>query len=186
MNFAQWLMGMVQSLPAAIGVLTAMITPALLISASGTFILSTSTRLGRVVDRTRKLAETIEEVVRGETVVVLKQDRLTWLFSQIERQMQRARLLQFALTVFYVSAVIFVASSVAIGLAALFERWTWVPVVFGLSGAACLLVGCMILIFEARIAIRSLDAETEFLAKLVRVQQESAVVSAEPGRTPPR
>ena len=32
-----------------------MITPAVLISASGTMILSTSTRLGRVVDRVRSL-----------------------------------------------------------------------------------------------------------------------------------
>ncbi|MFN2577657.1 MAG: DUF2721 domain-containing protein [Pyrinomonadaceae bacterium] len=34
-----------------------MITPAVLISASGTMILSTSTRLGRVVDRVRSLSE---------------------------------------------------------------------------------------------------------------------------------
>ncbi|MDX2151840.1 MAG: DUF2721 domain-containing protein [Bryobacteraceae bacterium] len=175
MNFAEWVVGMVQSLPAAIGVLTAMITPALLISASGTFILSTSQRLGRVVDRTRKLAETIEEVVRGETVVSLKEERLQWLFSQIDRQMRRARLLQISLSVFYVSAVIFVASSVAIGLAALFARFAWVPVVLGLGGASCLLVGSTVLILEARIAITSLDAETAFLAKLVRVQQESAL-----------
>ena len=36
---------------AAIAVLTAMITPAVLISACGSMILSTSSRLGRVVDR---------------------------------------------------------------------------------------------------------------------------------------
>ena len=37
----------------ALAVLTAMITPAVLISACGALIFSTSTRMGRVVDRVR-------------------------------------------------------------------------------------------------------------------------------------
>jgi len=41
----------------AIAVLTAMITPAVLISACGSMILSTSVRLGRVVDRVRTLSD---------------------------------------------------------------------------------------------------------------------------------
>ena len=43
-------------LSASVAVLTAMITPAVLISASGTMILSTSTRLIRIVDRVRELS----------------------------------------------------------------------------------------------------------------------------------
>jgi len=46
---------LVRSLSAGLTVLTAMITPALLISASGTFVLSTSNRLSRVIDRVRRL-----------------------------------------------------------------------------------------------------------------------------------
>ena len=45
---------------AAIAVLTAMITPAVLISACGSMILSTSGRLGRVVDRVRALSDRLE------------------------------------------------------------------------------------------------------------------------------
>ena len=41
----------------ALAILTAMITPAVLISACGALIFSTSTRLGRVVDRVRMLSE---------------------------------------------------------------------------------------------------------------------------------
>ena len=55
---------------AAIAVLTAMITPAVLISACGSMILSTSSRLGRVVDRVRSLSDRLEEMAerreRGE------------------------------------------------------------------------------------------------------------------------
>jgi len=49
-------------LSSSLAVLTAMITPAVLISASGTMILSTSTRLGRVVDRVRSLSDRCQEV----------------------------------------------------------------------------------------------------------------------------
>ena len=46
----------------ALAVLTAMITPAVLISACGALIFSTSTRLGRVIDRTRILSERFQEL----------------------------------------------------------------------------------------------------------------------------
>jgi hypothetical protein len=50
------------ALSSALAVLTAMITPAVLISACGTMLLSTSTRLGRVVDRVRSLSDRLEEL----------------------------------------------------------------------------------------------------------------------------
>ncbi len=53
------------SLSGALAVLTAMITPALLLSACGTFILSTSVRLGRVVDRIRILSEKYEHILNA-------------------------------------------------------------------------------------------------------------------------
>jgi hypothetical protein len=45
-----------------VAVLTAMITPAVLISACGSMILSTSSRLGRVVDRVRSLSDKLDEL----------------------------------------------------------------------------------------------------------------------------
>jgi hypothetical protein len=48
-------------LSSSLAVLTAMITPAVLISASGTMILSTSTRLGRVVDKRLVPKELVEQ-----------------------------------------------------------------------------------------------------------------------------
>src|SRR4029453_19430108 len=46
----------------ALAVLTAMITPAVLISACGALIFSTSSRLGRVIDRTRALSDRFQEL----------------------------------------------------------------------------------------------------------------------------
>ena len=43
-----------------------MVTPALLISATGSLVLSTSTRLGRVVDRVRQLEERLSDLIYAE------------------------------------------------------------------------------------------------------------------------
>ncbi len=51
-------------MPTDLGVLTSMITPAVLISACAGLILSTSVRLGRVVDRVRSLSEKFEELTQ--------------------------------------------------------------------------------------------------------------------------
>ena len=56
---------------AAIAVLTAMITPAVLISACGSMILSTSSRLGRVVDRVRVLSDRLEDMPRDRARLAL-------------------------------------------------------------------------------------------------------------------
>jgi len=50
------------NMASAVAVLTAMITPAVLISACGSMILSTSHRLGRVVDRVRALSDKLDEL----------------------------------------------------------------------------------------------------------------------------
>lgn len=53
-----------------------MITPAVLISASGTLVLSTSNRLTRVVDRVRTLAREAEALQELEALRrTLRQDR---------------------------------------------------------------------------------------------------------------
>ena len=54
------------ALTSSLAVLTAMITPAVLISASGTMILSTSSRLGRVVDRVRSLSDRLRRLTDEE------------------------------------------------------------------------------------------------------------------------
>jgi len=47
-------------------VLTAMITPAVLISGAGTLLMSTSSRLGRVTDRVRQLTARFKVLVTDE------------------------------------------------------------------------------------------------------------------------
>lgn len=51
------------NLEAALAILSAMLTPAVLISACGALTISTSNRLGRTLDQTRKISEQLESLV---------------------------------------------------------------------------------------------------------------------------
>ncbi|MCA1566607.1 MAG: DUF2721 domain-containing protein [Acidobacteria bacterium] len=157
-----------EPLSSALAVLTAMITPAVLISACGALILSTSTRLGRVVDRVRALSDRFEELAAtGDTEHALFEERRAMIFGQLDKLTSRARILQRSMTVFYVALGLFVATSVAIGVVAFVgTRYSFIPVAMGLVGASFLFYGSMTLIFEARLAIVSLRAEMDFIWQL--------------------
>ena len=124
------------ALSSALAVLTAMITPAVLISACGTLVLSTSVRLGRVVDRVRSLADRFEELATRTEGLELVEEARSHFDS---RQLTTApRILQEAWSFLHAFGI-FVATSVAIG------RWRprggglrWLPVALGIIGAAFL------------------------------------------------
>ena len=152
-------------------VLTTMITPAVLISACGALILSTSVRLGRVVDRVRALADRFEELAQKKPAdVVLYEERLELTFTQLDWLTSRARHLQRAMTTFYVALGLFVATTVSIGFVGITGtiggRFSWVPVVLGMIGAGLLFVGTILLAFEATLALRSIHSEMDFLWSL--------------------
>lgn len=151
-------------LTSSLAVLTAMITPAVLISASGTMILSTSTRLGRVVDRVRSLSDRLRRLTSAEGSTEFFEEERAMLYDQLDKLTSRSRLLQRALTTFYLAVGIFVATSVAIGVVAFFSaRGAWVPVAMGLVGGLFLLYGSMLLVFEARLALSTTHAEMDFI-----------------------
>jgi len=148
----------------AIAVLTAMITPAVLISACGSMILSTSSRLGRVVDRVRALSDRWLEVSDKEVQPVDSGERQTVIFEQLDKLTSRARLLQRSMVVFYLALGMFVATSVAIGVMAFINpRYNIIPVILGLAGACFLFYGSMLLIFEARLALNTIHLEMDFI-----------------------
>jgi hypothetical protein len=156
-------------LSASLGVLTAMITPAVLISASGTMILSTSTRLGRVVDRVRSLSDRLRQLSGINEESEYFEEERAMLFDQLDKLTSRSRLLQRAMTSFYLAVGVFVATSVSIGLVAFFRgRVAWIPVTLGLIGACFLFYGSMLAIFEARLALSTTHAEMDFIWRITR------------------
>ena len=103
----------------AIAVLTAMITPAVLISACGSMILSTSSRLGRVVDRVRALSDRLEEMASNPESEANSRERQAVIFEQLDKLTSRARILQRSMVTFFLCLGMFVATSVAIGVVAI-------------------------------------------------------------------
>src|SRR5262245_61062303 len=148
-------------------VLAAMITPAVLISASGTLVLSTSNRLGRVVDRIRKLTTEAEELPDESAELEIVEKRAL-IADQIGWLTRRLRLLQTALIIFYASIGLLVASSLTVGLSATAKGVLgWVPVGLALVGATGLMCGSTLLVRVARTAVKGTLNELEHVRKVV-------------------
>jgi hypothetical protein len=149
----------------ALGMLGAMVMPAVLISASSMLILSTSTRLARVVDRVRALGAEMEVMFRAP-----RDGRSTLRWEEMETQLglqtRRGRLIQRALTSFYVALGFFVATTISIGTVSYVGLAGWLPGLLGILGTTILFYGCMLLIGETSLALRSVDLEMEFVLKL--------------------
>jgi uncharacterized protein DUF2721 len=142
-----------------------MITPAVLISACGTLIFSTSNRLARIVDRVRELSRTIETLFSDDAIKFVE-ERHAELERQIATHARRSRLIQQSLTSFYISLGIFVGTTISIGLDAWLHNIAWLPSTLGITGTLVLFYGCVLLIAEARLALRSVKAEMEFTLRL--------------------
>lgn len=148
------------------GILAEMITPAVLISASGTLVLSTSNRLGRVVDRIRVLADVAGDLPEDSQTVETTEKRVQ-VAEQVVWLSIRLGLLQHAIVSLYVAIGLLVATSVTIGLSNAFGLMEWVAVVLGLLGTIALLFGAVTLVREARLAVRSTRHELDHIRKLV-------------------
>src|SRR5260370_33640017 len=73
------------SFTSGLTVLSAMITPAVLISACGSLILSTSTRLGLVVDRVRESSNQFETMARDHVKDQLIEGKRAMSFYPVDR-----------------------------------------------------------------------------------------------------
>lgn len=158
------------ALNSTIEFLTAMVTPALLISATGSLVLSTSTRLGRVVDRVRQLEERLSELIYAEDKddVPLYDKRVEVMVDLLDKVTSRARILQRAMEMFYYGLGMFVLCSVTIAIAAIFNYYRWLPIPIGIVGIMFLFVGTILMIRETRMATATVNAEMDFTWELAR------------------
>ncbi|MBK9163431.1 MAG: DUF2721 domain-containing protein [Acidobacteria bacterium] len=156
-----------KALSSTIEFLTAMITPALLISATGSLVLSTSTRLGRVVDRVRDLEKRLSELilVEDKTSVPLYEKRVDTVVSLLDKVTSRARILQKAMGTFYYGLGFFVLTSVTIAFVGVFPAvavYRWLPIPIGIVGIMYLAIGSVLMIRETWMATATVNAEMDF------------------------
>lgn len=153
--------------------LTAMVTPALLISATGSLVLSTSTRLGRVVDRVRTLEVRLGELIYVEDrdEIPLYDKRVEVVVDLLDKVTSRSRILQKAMGAFYYGLGSFILTSVLIAIAAFFSHYRvlqLLPIVIGIAGIMCLFYGSLLMLRETRMATATVNAEMDFTWELAR------------------
>lgn len=158
------------ALTSTIEFLTAMVTPALLISATGSLVLSTSTRLGRVVDRVRQLEERLSALIYApnKDEVPLYDKRVEVIVDLLDKVTTRSRILQRAMQAFYYGLGMFVLTSVTIAIAAFFSTYRWVPIPVGIVGIMFLFWGSVLMLRETRMATATVNAEMDFTWELAR------------------
>jgi Protein of unknown function (DUF2721) len=151
----------------ATAVLGAMITPALLISASGTLVLSTSNRLSRVVDRVRVLAKDAEQLTASDYAQPLT-GKPALISSQLHSLAARAMLLRSAMAALYTAVGFLVATSIGVGvMTSLHVSGGWIAIVLAMFGAFALLWASVLLVREGRMALGSTLEEMSYVRGLI-------------------
>jgi hypothetical protein len=153
-------------------ILTSMITPAVLISACGTLIFSTSARLGRIFDRVNVMKGEVEAIIAGK--ISHPEERLVHLRGQIGLQRRRARLIQKAMAALYTATLLFVASSLAIAVNVAYgsDNQAWIPTLLALSGGLFLFVASVVLLYESRFNLRFVHRSIDFIEFLEQKAEE--------------
>jgi hypothetical protein len=136
-------------------IISASITPAVLILAAGSLVNSTLIRLSRIVDRARMLMERLErERAAG--------DRPAFATTSVElrRYSRRAGLTERALSLYYTAIGLFVAGGLAIAIDDLtHDAVPWLSLLLVVGGALALFVGTAALVIETNVATGALKAE---------------------------
>lgn len=157
------------TLDTTMGVLSAMITPAVMILATGSLILTTTNRLVRVIDRVREMLPEFEKQADLEAQDERSVEKRLMLFQQLDRATVRARLIQKALTRLYTALSLFLATSVTLGVIALTHfTATWFALLLGLIGVLLLFSASILLILESRIALAATYAEMDYIRRISR------------------
>lgn len=148
----------------ALGILSSMITPAVLILASGSLIMTTSQRLSRVIERVRKIAQEFMQIEKSHDVESATEVKRRILYTLLKKSARRSKLLTRAMTLLYLSLGLFVATSLTIGIVAIIHlRYTWIPTAIGLIGALTLFASSAILIVESRLTYSVIADEVDFV-----------------------
>ena len=144
-------------------ILTSMITPAVLISACGTLIFSTSARLGRIFDRVNVMKSEVEAIIAGK--ISYPDERLRHLRGQIDLQRRRARLIQKAMVSLYSATLLFVSSSLAIAVNVAYGSGDqgWIPTLIALCGGLFLFAASALLLYESRFNLRFVHRSIDFI-----------------------
>ena len=143
-----------------LGIISTMITPAVLILAAGNLVTSTFSRIIRIADRARILMAQYDLAKKeGRTGAV------ELYGSLLVEYRQRSVLAERALSAYYLAIGLLVMASLGIAIDRLTgDKVPWVPLTLTVSGAVLLLVGTMNLFRETRISQGAIRREIDLHA----------------------
>lgn len=137
---------------------TSLVTMAILISACGNLISSTSSRLIRVVDICRGFCETAKNTT--------DKDELNQIFTQLERIGPRIKLLETALTMFYVAISSFAITTLFMSLDQIISLDLGILTLSsGIMGVVILPIASIVLVIERQFSMKSIWGEIEYVHK---------------------
>ena len=140
---------------------TSLVTMAILISACGSLIISTSNRLIRVTDICRNFCER----AKTETDKV----ELDQIFYQLEKIGPRIKLLETALTMFYISISCFALTTLFMSLDQVMPQdLNALTVASGLVGVLILPIASILLVIERQFTMKSIWQEIDYVNKTFR------------------
>jgi hypothetical protein len=165
----------------------AMIAPALFLTATGSLMISTATRMARIVDRIRILVAMYDRSRRGDEVLDFLEARRKHALDELRRLQSRSDRVMAAVTLLYMAFGSFAATSMVIAVDSIIgHRIESVPTFFAFAGVVFLLTASMNLVVEARSALKSNDMEVQFFFELERLRGERVIdASAGPDRRLP-
>ena len=151
--------------------LSAMLTPAIFLTANGSLIISTSNRMARVVDRIRVLNDLGDKLARGGEGLDFVAERQAHVQDQLGRLVWRSHRVRYALMALYLAFGSFVGTSLTLAL----DVWTGnrlvaLPTLLAVVGVGLMLAACVDLVREALEALRSNREEVRFYRELHRLR----------------
>lgn len=154
-------------------VVAAMITPALLILASGSLVATALVRLARVVGRSRILIASIDPGSVDDAEV---------LGRSLDRHRQRALYAERSVGLFFVAVVVFVIDCLTIGIDHFAgDTLTWLPVAATIAGMVVLMAGAAYMVGETQLGAEQIVEEIrlgqERLSQAVGVESGTALRS---------
>ncbi|MDJ0367639.1 DUF2721 domain-containing protein [Hymenobacter sp. H14-R3] len=159
-----------------LSVLSAMFTPAILVSACGSLILTTSQRLSRSLDRQREVAQLLRQNQQLAATATPDPAEHGHLTQQLLFAIRRARLLQRAMTSLHFTLSIFIGSILSIGIFELIDSAAaWLIALLSVLGATMLLYASVLLIKESGLARSDVAEETAYLTQFTIADQNRII-----------
>ena len=163
----------VSHVSSTLNILSAMFTPAILVSSCGSLILTTSQRLSRSLDRQREVAQRLRQNQQQATTSTPDPAEHGHLTQQLLFAIRRARILQKAMTSLHLTLSIFIGSILSIGIFELIDSAAaWIIALLSVFGAIMLLYSSVLLIKESSLARSDVAEETAYLTQFTVADQD--------------